>query len=84
MKTYQRIRSEGTVETIAGNNIDRIQAIQQIVDQKQYAKIDGNMIDLWTAQTILQVYNALKPENQLKYANLRAGKMAVVAYNIIK
>ena len=84
METITRIREQGTVETIAGNGLDRIKAIQEVVDNKQYAKIDGCMIDGFSAQAILKVYNALSEENKIKYANIPAGKMGIIAWELIK
>ena len=78
---YQK---QGTVETVAGSPGDRIQAIRNIVTQKQYAKIDGTMIDLFTASLIVQIYDALKPENQIKFASFKAGKMGEMAYKLAK
>ena len=84
MKTYQKQRKQGTVETIAGNPEDRISAIRAIVDKKQYAKIDGTMIDLFSASLIVQIYDKLNEENKLKFASFPAGKMGQIAYKLIK
>lgn len=84
MKTFTRTRDNGTQETIAGNPDDRIKAIRQIVENKQYAKVDGTMIDLFTASAIVQVYDALSPDSRIKFASLTAGRMGLVAFKLIK
>jgi hypothetical protein len=84
MNTYTRKREQGTIETIAGNPQDRINAIKSVVDNKSYAKIDGTMIDLTTAHVIMTVYNAINDTNKAKFANMPAGKMGTIAYGLIK
>ncbi len=83
-ETYQRTREHGTVETVAGNPQDRIAAIRRIVDEKQYAKVDGQMIDLFTASHIVQVYDALSEANRAKFASFTAPKMGMIAYKLTK
>ena len=84
MNTYTRKREQGTIETIAGNPQDRINAIKSVVDNSSYAKIDGTMIDLTTAHIIMTVYNAISDTNKAKFANMPAGKMGTIAYGLIK
>ena len=84
MNTYQRTREHGTIETIPGTPEIRIAAIRQVVTACQYAKIDGQMIDLFSAGAIVAVYDALSPENQAKFAALTAPKMARVAFRLLK
>lgn len=82
METYKRAREHGTIEVLAGNAKDRIEAIKQVVENKQYAKIDGCMADLFTASIVLQVYEALNSENQVKFANFKWPKMADIALKL--
>jgi hypothetical protein len=84
MKTYRKQRKQGTIETIAGNPEDRISAIRAILEKKQYAKVDGTMIDLFSASVILKVYDNLNEENKAKFSSFTAGKMAIIAYKLIK
>ena len=83
MNTYQRVREHGTVDTMPGNGEDRIAAIRQIVAEKQYAKVDGVMVDLFSASAIVKVYDALSADNQAKYRAMNAPKMATVAFKLI-
>ena len=83
MKTYTRTREHGTQETIAGNSADRINAIRRVVANKQYEKIDGCMIDLFTANIIVQVYDALSDKNKAKFAAVPAPKMGIIALKLV-
>ncbi|HUU93200.1 MAG TPA: hypothetical protein VM238_18555 [Phycisphaerae bacterium] len=83
MKTYQRVRERGTVETVAGNPQDRMAAIRAVVEHKQYAKIDGCMIDLFTASAIVAVHDRLNEQNRAKFANMPAPKMGLLAFKLI-
>lgn len=84
MQTYARTRKHGTRDTMAGNGIDRMASIRAIVDNKQYAKVDGFMIDLFTASAICNVYDALSEDNREKYSKFPAAKMGIVAHQLIK
>ena len=83
MRTYKRVRKEGTIEIISGNSEDRIKAIQGVLDKRSYAKIDGTMIDLTSASAIMAVYNNLNDVNKVKFSSLTAYKMADLAYKIL-
>ena len=47
-------------------NINAIETINKIVENKQYEEIHGVIVDLFTASLIQQVYNALGKENKIK------------------
>lgn len=82
MKTYTRERVHGIVETVAGNAVDRMKAIRQVVEQKQYAKIDGCMCDLFTASIVVQVHDALNDKNKAKFAACKWPIMANIALKL--
>lgn len=84
MQTYERVREQGTIETLPGNAEDRIAAIRRIVAERQYAKVDGCMIDLFTASAIVQVFDKLNDTNKAKYANLPAPRMGQIAFQLMK
>jgi hypothetical protein len=84
MKTITRTREQGTQETICGNPEDRIEAFRRIVRNHQYEKIDGTMIDGFTASVVVQVYDALNETNKAKFASMPAGRMGIVAYKLNK
>jgi len=79
-----RTRQGGTRVTTPLTGDQRIAAFRKIVEEKQYAKIDGCMVDLFSASAVVQVYDALSPENQKKYAGYTADKMAKIAFGLIK
>jgi len=63
------------------NNIDKI---KDIVKKKQYKRIGGVIVDMQTANAILQVHKALSGANKKKYEKLSISKMASIAYKLIK
>ena len=83
METHTRTREHGTQETIAGNANDRIIAIRRVVENKQYEKIDGCMIDLFSASIICQVYDKLNDANKVKFASMKAPVMAHFALKLV-
>lgn len=79
-----RVRPLGTHVTLPQSGEERIAAIRRIVDEKDYAKVDGVMVDLFSASAIVQVYDALNPQNQEKYRSLHVAKMAKIAFALVK
>ena len=80
-----RTRENGTKNTRTnGDAVVKMAAIRQIVASHQYAKIDGLMVDGFSASAIVQVFDALNPENQARYAALTIPKMAAVAFKLCK
>jgi hypothetical protein len=83
-----RVREHGTVVTKTSEAVNpgraRIEAIRRIVETGSYAKVDGVMIDLFTASAIVKVYDALK-QNQLKakYRDMSVAVMADIAFKIM-
>ncbi|MFA5153238.1 MAG: hypothetical protein WC554_11805 [Clostridia bacterium] len=86
LKESTRIRENGTSVTMPEQLPDppeaRIGALRQIVNDCQYAKIDGIMVDLFTANTIVQIYNALNDANKAKYSRLPVYRMADIAFKL--
>ena len=82
MPTIKRVH--GTEVTSPANGEERIAAVKRIVERKQYAKIDGTMVDLFSASAIVAVYDKLGPENQEKYRNCHVAKMASIAFKLVK
>lgn len=71
--------------TFESKESDTISKVKAIVSDQQAEKIDGMLVDLTTANAIMTVYNALdKEENKSKFAALPIGKMASVAFKLIK
>ena len=79
-----RVREQGTVVTVPTTGQERIDAIRRIVTEKQYAKVDGVMVDLFTAGAIVGVYDAISEANQAKYREMKAPVMASIAFKLMK
>ena len=80
----EHTRKHGTIVTDSQSSDERINAIRRVVKQAQYAKIDGQMADLFTCSTICKVYDALNDANKLKFASIPYAKMANVAFRLMK
>jgi hypothetical protein len=78
-----RVREQGTQVTNPKDGIERINAIRQIVTEKQYAKVDGVMVDLFSASGIITVYDNIKEEQQVKFRNLPVYRMVDIAFTIL-
>lgn len=63
---------------------DTITIIKRIVKDHQYEKIQGQVVDAFTASAILKVYEALNEKNKKKFAALQIKRMADVAWKLIK
>lgn len=61
-----------------------IKDVQQIVDQHQYKKINGTIVDATTANVLLQVYNALNDENKKKFTTMDIRRAADFAWRQVK
>ena len=79
-----RTRQQGTQVTQPATPAERIEAIRRIVSESQYAKVDGVMVDLFSASAIIRVYDALNEVNQAKYSAMSAPQMATIAFKLMK
>lgn len=66
-------------EDIAEAKESTIDKIRKIVDQKQAMKINGTMVDMFTASAIMKIYNAVNDSNKSKMENMDVVKLANVA-----
>jgi len=64
--------------------LERIEACRKIVAEHQYAKIDGQIVDGFSASAIVQVYDAINDENKAKMETLSIVNMAKIAFRLIK
>ena len=78
-----RTREHGTRVTVPLTADERIAAVRAIVIEGQYAKVDGCMVDLFSASAIVQVYDALNEANRAKFAGLDVRRMADIAFKLI-
>ena len=64
--------------------MSKLDKLRQIVNEHQYQKIDGVIVDIVTANAIITVYDAMKKEgNKEKYLSMDISKMASVAWSIL-
>jgi hypothetical protein len=88
-------RQEQTRERVGGTHVTnpadqpdaglaRIAAVRRIVEEHQYAKIDGQMVDAFSASAIVAIYDALSAENQAKYRGFHVALMADMAFKLLK
>lgn len=61
----------------------RMQDIREIMKTHQARKVDGVLVDAFTAQAIVQVYDKLNDKNKEKLANMKAPKMADFVWKLI-
>ena len=61
-----------------------IDAMMQIVDRKQAMKIDGVMVDMFTASAVTQIYNKVNDANKAKMDKMKATQLANVAMKLLK
>ena len=79
-----RVRKQGTKVTLAKTGKEIIEAIRNIVTNRQYAKVNGYMIDGYTANAIILVYDAVNQANKERMEKLTIPKMAAVAFKFVK
>ena len=59
-------------------------ALRQIVAQHQAAKVDGKKVDAYSASAIVQVLDAISPEQKEHYLSLPVPAMAELAFKLSK
>lgn len=82
-KELTRTRLNGTKVTLSSSPEEKISAIRNIVENHQYAKIDGVAVDAFSAGAIIAVYDALNDANKKRYASFNVSKMADMAFKLI-
>ena len=60
----------------------RIDKIRFVVEHRQCCRIEGVLVDLFSASTITQIYDALNDVNKAKFAALPVPRMAQVAFQL--
>ena len=63
---------------------DKMMKLKQIVENCQYAQVEGQRVDLYSASAICKVYDALSEENRSKYESLSVWRMADIAFKLLK
>jgi hypothetical protein len=79
-----RTRAHGTRVTTTKSGAEIIEACRSIVARKQYAKINGAMVDLFSASVIVRVHDALNEANRAKFLALPVQRMAQISFQLLK
>ena len=82
-KEATRTRKHGTRVTAPKTGEERIAAIRQIVERHQYAKVDGVMIDAFSASAIVAIYDAISDKHKATYREKPAPVMADMAFQLL-
>jgi len=61
-----------------------IEKVREIADKKQAMKIDGVMVDMFTASAITQIYDKVNDANRKKMDGLKITKLADLAMKMMK
>jgi hypothetical protein len=59
-------------------------ALKKIVDEKQHAKINGQMVDLFSASAMVQVADALNEKNRERFLSLPLTKAHAMTFRMLK
>lgn len=62
----------------------RIAAVRAIVRDHQAARIDGYIMDAYTASMLVAVYDGLKPENQAKFERLPLKRLIDIGWGAVQ
>jgi hypothetical protein len=79
-----RTRQNGTRVTSAKSGAEIIEACRAILAKSQYAKINGHMVDLFSASAIVKVHDAINESNRTKFLTLPVERMARIAFSLLK
>lgn len=63
--------------------METITTCREIVASASYQTIDGVLVDIVSANVIVQVFDALNETNQAKMATLPVSKMAALAFKLV-
>jgi tetrahydromethanopterin S-methyltransferase subunit G len=59
-------------------------AFRQIVASSSAGKVDGQMVDLFSASAVVKVLDALSPQNKEKFLDMPAAAMVSIAFKLMK
>lgn len=80
----KKLLERGPVVKEAASPEQKIAQLKNIVDNHQATKVDGQIVDSFSASAILAVYRALNEENKAKFAAMPVRQMAIVAFKLVK
>ena len=62
----------------------KLRQFEKICATGQRGRVDGKLIDLFSASAVLAVYRAINPEQQAHYLALPPLAMCVLAFKLLK
>lgn len=84
-KTFMFAGKEYNCEDIDLDEASKtVDAMKQIVDKKQAMKIDGVMVDMFTASAVTQIYDKVNDANKAKMDKMKATQLANIAMKMLK
>lgn len=63
---------------------EKISRLRQIVQDKQYAMVEGQLVDLFSASAIVAVYDRISLKHQLRFMSKSIPVMADIAFRLLK
>lgn len=63
--------------------MSKIEKFKSIVSRCQYNKVEGTTVDLFTAQAVTAVYDALSPANREKFLAMPVPRMCQIALKLV-
>lgn len=57
-------------------------AAREVVETKSYTEVDGVLLDLFSASTMVQIHDALAPANAAKFAAMPIERAVEVAFKL--
>lgn len=69
---------------IPRTKMSKLDRLRRIVEEKQAARVDGLLVDLFTASAIVKVHDALNEENRAKFVSVPVRRMASIAFKLIE
>lgn len=64
--------------------MNSIQVMDRIVKNHQAEKIDGVLVDMFTASAVMKVYNAVNDNNKAKMNDMGPVQLANLAFKIME
>jgi hypothetical protein len=81
MTTELQEDSQKTLEAMQG--LDRIAAVREVVETCTMGFVDGVAVDLFTAQHVTQIYDALNEQNQKKFREHHIAVMVDITWKLV-
>lgn len=63
---------------------ERVAAMRKVVSERQAHRIEGTLVDLFSASTWIKVHDALNEQNKNKLASLPVNKGCAIAFKLAK